>query len=105
MLQDAGTAAVLGAVSLLLGKDVTLLQGTSTLDLTFKDAGKLVLENAVLPALAEGAFFALALLVADGICKYESYSVSLILSLVFTSESAASSISSISYVQHQPSEN
>lgn len=102
MLQDAGTAAVLGAVSLLLGKDVTLLQGTSTLDLTFKDAGKLVLENAV---LAEGAFFALALLVADGICKYESYSVSLILSLVFTSESAASSISSISYVQHQPSEN
>ena len=49
MLQDAGTATALGIVSLLLGKDVTLLKGTTALDLTFKDAGKLVLENAVLP--------------------------------------------------------
>ena len=72
MLQDAGTATALGIVSLLLGKDVTLLKGTTALDLTFKDAGKLVLENAVLPVLGRGAFFALAILVADGTYKYET---------------------------------
>jgi hypothetical protein len=66
MLHGAGMAAVLGTVSsLLLGKDVTLLQGTSALDLTLEDAAKFLPENPIIPVLAGGPFFAMETLVAD----------------------------------------
>ena len=65
MLHGAGMAAVLGTVSSLLGKDVTLLQGTSALDLTLEDATKFLPENPIIPVLAGGPFFAMEILVAD----------------------------------------
>lgn len=65
MLHGAGMAAVLGTVSSLLGKDVTLLQGTSALDLTLEDAAKFLPENPIIPVLAGGPFFAMEILVAD----------------------------------------